>query len=151
MTLFLRHSTGVIPLSMLLNKSEAQSSLPKGQKSPCSTHPQGHCHLLLTECHCVTGMLNIPVWFHFNVCLIHSSSPALMSPKVTPVSQFALFCCCLINAMINFGHALCSPLAWHDATWNIINCELHSPNCPVFKHDIHCTASGSQGILLSYK
>lgn len=40
MTVFLWHSTGAILLSMLLNKSEAQSSLPKGQKSPCSTHPR---------------------------------------------------------------------------------------------------------------
>lgn len=62
LTLFLRHSTeNLADQSMLrLDGKDKSCSLAKGQKSPCPTHPQGLCHLLL--CQCVTGMLILAVW-----------------------------------------------------------------------------------------
>lgn len=47
--------------STWLNESERRS-LAKGQESPCSTHPQRHCHLSLTECHYAASIINMPVW-----------------------------------------------------------------------------------------
>lgn len=152
---FNRSDSSCRPISQCCWMRAEERSLAKGQKSPCPTHPQSHCHLSLTECRCVAGMLNI--LSSPNSCRrisVGNKQALSYFGDCAPQSDSCQLVCFVLQKVVwsmswlNVGHASCNPLAWQDAA--ATNCKLHSSKCPHLWHVRRLTASASQGTFPSY-
>ncbi len=99
----------------LLHSSSGPLSLIANRLSVCRWHAKHPCMTRIMWEQLVTYSPHAP----------HDSIPE--SDSCQPVC-FVLRKVVWSMLLLNGGHALCKPLAWHDAT--VANCKLQSPNCP---------------------